>query len=362
MAAYIALPQIDPTVIKPLPLSERTDPAYGDKRSGIISETSTLPAALSPTVIEGMLRRDLNFNGLIVTDALNMSGLTLYFNQGEAAVRAVEAGADMLIRPSDPDATFRGLRQAVQAGRISEKRLDQSVLRILATKYDLGLVQQRFTSIEQVDRLLSNRNVNALAQEISESAVTLVRNDAGLLPLNKLKLNARVFNLAITNGDDRLSIAESFILAMRRGGKPVDTLVLDERSSEEEARQVIESAQKADITIVSLYGRVRSGEARSVGLPKVGARTLAALIGQRIPLIAISFGNPYLLLEFPQLSTYIVAYGDMPSLQTAAARALLGEISFTGRLPISLSSLYPRGTGILLRGREQERKREKTQR
>src|SRR5215213_2332594 len=129
MAAYIALPQIDPTVIKPLPLSERTDPAYGDKRSGIISETSTLPAALSPTVIEGMLRRDLNFNGLIVTDALNMSGLTLYFNQGEAAVRAVEAGADMLIRPSDPDATFRGLRQAVQAGRISEKRLDPSVLR-----------------------------------------------------------------------------------------------------------------------------------------------------------------------------------------------------------------------------------------
>src|SRR5213075_1884785 len=141
---------------------------------------------------------------------------------------------------------------------------------------------------------------NDLADDIAQDAITLVRNDAKLLPLN-LTATTRVFNLAITNGDDRAFIATPFIGAMSRGGIKMDTKVLNE------------------------------------------------LISRNARLVGISFGNPFILMGFPKLQTYIVAYGDMPSLHEESAQTLLGKTDFKGRLPISLPGLYPRGTGIQLK-------------
>ena len=278
-----------------------------------------------------------------------MSGLTIYFKQDEAAIRAVLAGADMLLKPADPDAVARGLREAVRSGRITEKRIEDSARRILAAKYDLGLVQQRIAPLEQIDRVVAGRETIALAQEIADHAITLVRDNAKMLPVKPSGTGTRIFNLAITNGDDRLWVAQPFVGTMMRAGRRVETVALDDRSTEAEVRKALERAQKADIVIASLYGRVRTGQARSVGLPEPGARALRELIARKAPVIGISFGNPYLLQEFPELQAYLVAYGDMPSLQRAAARAVLGEIDITGRLPITLPSLYARGTGIQLK-------------
>jgi beta-N-acetylhexosaminidase len=169
------------------------------------------------------------------------------------------------------------------------------------------------------------------------------------VPLKNLKSEARIFNLAITNGDDRLWVANTFAGMMTRGGQKMETVVLDDRSSTAEIENALEKAKSADLVIASLYGRVRTGQARSVGLPEPGARALNALLEKKVKVIGISFGNPYLLQNFPVLRTYVVAYGDMPSLQQAVARALLGEIDITGRLPISLPNLYPRGTGIQMK-------------
>ncbi|HXM34657.1 MAG TPA: glycoside hydrolase family 3 C-terminal domain-containing protein, partial [Pyrinomonadaceae bacterium] len=185
--------------------------------------------------------------------------------------------------------------------------------------------------------------------EIAEHAITLVRDEDKLVPFSNLNPEARIFNLAITNGDDRLFITNSFVSTMTRCGRKVETLVLDDRSSNEEVQKALEHAKDADIVIASLYGRVRSGEMRSVGLPDPGTRALAALIAAKKPIIGISFGNPYLLMNFPELRSYLVAYGDMPSLQQAAARALLGQLDISGKLPISLPGLYTRGTGIQLK-------------
>jgi beta-N-acetylhexosaminidase len=278
-----------------------------------------------------------------------MSGLTLYFTQEEASVRALEAGADLLLKPADPDAAFRGVREAVMKGRIKEQRINESAGRILAAKYDLGLVKQRFTPLDAIDRSVAGSASLELAREIAEHAITLVRNEDNLVPMRSIKPEAHIFNLAITNGDDRLWIANAFVSAFERSGSKIETLVLDERSSDAEIQKVLEQAKRADIVIASLYGRVRTGQARSVGLPEPGAKALSALITSKVPLIGISFGNPYLLQSFPEMRTYVVAYGDMPSLQQAAAAALLGEIDVTGKLPISLPGLYPRGTGIQLR-------------
>jgi len=345
MVGHIALPQIDATEIRPLPRNLKGKPVDTDEAGEIIDEKATMPATLSP-VMGRILRNDMKFPGLIVTDALSMSGLTIYFTPEESAVRALEAGADMLLKPVDVDATFRGVRDAVKSGRLTEQRIEESARKILAAKYDLGLLEQRITPVDAIDRLVSSKEVYKLASEVAERAVTLVRDEDKLLPLKNLKPEARVLNLAITNGDDRNWIGNTFVTRLGRSGLKVDSIVLDERSTEQEIQKALERARSSDIVFASMFGRVRSGQAASVGLPDAGARALSAMIVGKTPVIGISFGNPYLLQNFPGLRTYVVAYGDMPSLQHAVARALLGEIDITGKLPISLPGLYPRGTGI----------------
>ena len=348
MVGHIALPQIDPTGVRPLPRNVKSKPIDTDEAGEIIEEKATMPATMSP-VMGNILRNDLKFPGMIVTDALSMSGLTIYFTQEEAAVRALEAGADMLLKPADVDASFRGVLNAVKSGRITEQRVEESARKILAAKYDLGLVEQRLTQIDAIDRTVGSKDVVALATEIAEHAITLVRDEDKLVPLKNLRPDSHVFNLAVTNGDDRNWIANAFVSQLNSSGVKVETVVLDERSSEREVQKAIQRAKSADLVIASLYGRVRSGQALSVGIPESGAHALSALFATKAPIVGISFGNPYLLQSFPGLRTYLVAYGDMPSLQQAAARALLGQIDIVGKLPISLPGLYPRGTGIQLK-------------
>src|SRR6266705_1108554 len=240
MDGHIGLPLIDPTAITPLPQDLKLRPSDADENGEIVNAKGTMPTTLSP-VMNGILRHDLNFDGLIVTDAMSMSGLTIYFTQEEASVRAIEAGADLLLKPADPDAALRGVREAVKQGRLTESRIEESARKVLAAKYDLGLVEQRIKSLDSIDRIVAGKDVAQLAIDIAEHAITLVRNDAGVLPL-KLSPTSRIFNLAITNGDDRLFIAQPFSAAMARGGQKMQTVVLDDRSSEAEVRKALETA------------------------------------------------------------------------------------------------------------------------
>jgi beta-N-acetylhexosaminidase len=350
MSAHIGLPQIDPTQVSPLPRDSILRPAYAEQE--VLTENAVLPGTLSPVVLGGLLRKELGFDGIVVTDALDMSGLTIYFKQDEAAVRAVLAGADMLLKPGDPDAVARGLRDAVKSGRLTEARVEESARKLLAAKYDLGLARQRTAPLEEIDTAVSSPYALKLADEVAGRALTLVRDDARLLQRADgvgLRPGARVFNLAVTNGEDRLFVANPFVAQLARLGLRAETVVLDSRSTEDEVRDASERAQKADVVVASMYGRVRSGAVNSVGLPEQFARALNALLEKRVPVVGVSFGNPYLLQSFPSMRTYLVAYGDMPSLQRAAARALAGRADVTGRLPISLPGLYPRGTGIQLK-------------
>jgi beta-N-acetylhexosaminidase len=328
---------------------EQRRPHYAD--SEVIVENPTLPATLSPAVVGGTLRRDLGFDGLIVTDAMDMSGLTIYFTPGEGAVRAVLAGADMVLKPADTDAAIRGLREAVASGRLTEKRIEESARRLLAAKYDLGLVQQRIAPLEQIDRIVSTSAASKLSDEIGERAITLVRNDAGLVPVSNLPGSERIFVLGITNGDDAPYIASAFTDTLTAGGRKPDETVIDARTLEKDVDFQLDRAKASKLIVVAMYGRVRSGQSNSGALPKPGMRALRKLLERKAPVVGISFGNPYLLQSFPELKTYMVAYGDMPSLQRAAARALVGDIDISGKLPISLRALYARGTGIQLKAR-----------
>src|SRR5437763_8382829 len=241
MSAHIGLPQIDPTQVSPLPADSIMRPAYADQQ--VITENAVLPGTLSPVITGGLLRRDLGFDGIVVTDALDMSGLTIYFKQDEAGVRAVLAGADMLLKPADPDAVLRGLREAVKTGRLTESRIEESARKILAAKYDLGLVRRRVTPLELIDRVVSSPEALKLADEVAEHAVTLVRDGAKLVRRDDgagLRPGPRLFNLAVTNGEDRFSVAGPFASQLARLGRRAETAVLDYRSSDEEVKNAIE--------------------------------------------------------------------------------------------------------------------------
>jgi beta-N-acetylhexosaminidase len=287
----------------------------------------------------------MNFDGLVVTDAMSMSGLTLYFNQDEAAVRAFLAGADILLKPADVDLSLKGLKDAVKSGRISEDRVNESVKKQLAWKYELGLVKQKITPIEEIDKVISSNATRILSTEIADNAMTLVKNEENVLPLAKDK---KVFYLGITNGDDRSFSGVSFQREMRANGYRFESIVLDDRSTEEETNAALKKASEADVVLAGLFGRVRSGARSSVGLPDSAARVLRQILGSDKKVVSLSFGNPYLLKNFPEMKTYVVAYGDMVSLQRAAAKAVSGAIDFAGKLPITVGG-YSRGTGLNLK-------------
>ena len=224
--------------------------------------------------------------------------------------------------------------------------MEESARKILAAKYDLGLVEQRITPIDTIDRIVGSKDVLALATEIAEHAVTLVRDEDKLVPLKNLKPESRVFNLAMTNGDDRFGSRIRLFPRLNRSGLKVETVVLDERSTEQEVQKAIERAKSADLVLASLYGRVRSGQKSSVGIPDAGARALSALIEAKTPIVGISFGNPYLLQSFPGLAN--LHRGVWRHAEFAAGRCARvdGRDRYRGQLPISLPGLYPRGTGI----------------
>ncbi len=338
MVGHISLPQLDATQAQPLKISEKA--AYTD--SQVITEAATIPATLSPAVVTGILKKEMNFDGLVVTDAMDMSGLTLYFNPDEAAVRAVLAGNDVLIKPASSDAPLRGIREAVRAGRITEARIDESVRKILAWKYQLGLKDNKITALDAIDTIVSGKETRQLADEIAQNALTLVKKEESFLPLPAA---AKVAVLCITNGEDRGFVGNILTSALRQNGLKTERIVIDERSTAKEIEDAISKSKKADFVVAGLYGRVRSGAKNSIGLPDAGEKVLREVLKSEAKTVSVSFGNPYLLLGFPEMKNYAVAYGDMPSLQRAAADKITGKSEFKGKLPITIGE-FARGTGL----------------
>lgn len=342
MIAHIALPQIDGEEISPL-----ANYRGGDAEAGaeIVKEKATIPATLSYKVQTEMLRKDMGFKGLIVSDAMSMSGLTLYFTQEEAGVRAFLAGTDILEKPADVDAMLLGLADAVRSGRIPMDRLNESVRRQLAWKYEVGLFSERITPIDQIDTIVSGAETTKLTDEIATKALTLVKNGNGTIPLDRTK---RIAVLGISNGFDGPLTMASLNGSLRAAGVRFTPAYIQENSTPEQVEAARQAVNGADVVVVGLYGRVRSGAKNSVGIPESGAAILRNLIAANKTVIGISFGNPYVLGAFPEMDSYLVAYGDMPSLQRAAGRGLTGQQDITGRLPITLPGLFPRGTGSQL--------------
>jgi beta-N-acetylhexosaminidase len=348
MSAHIALPQIETELAAPVRALGERETAAAEFLSTAESGASrvTLPGTLSPKILTGLLREELKFNGLIVTDALSMAGVAARYTPAESAVRAIKAGADMILKSPDLDAAIAGIKQAVANGEIAESRLNASVERILRAKAALGLHTKRAVDLNEVDRVVSDPKFNRIADEIADRSITLVRDERKLLPLKAENGKARLLNLTFTDEEDR-AITKPFVDELRARRARVESYTLDQRSTEAEIERALSRfrAESFDAVIYSVAVRARSGKG-SVALPKAGQRIAERLINSQAPLVVISFGNPYLLAAMPESPSYLLAYSPFPVSQRAAAKALVGEIEISGKLPVTLPGLYPRGHGM----------------
>jgi beta-N-acetylhexosaminidase len=348
MSAHIALPQIEAAPVAPLRVLSEREAAAAEFRSETEADASkvTLPATLSPKILTGILRQDLKFNGVIVTDAMVMAGIAARYTPGESAVRAILAGADVIEKLPDIDAGIAGIKQAVAKGDLSVARIEASVERILRAKAALGLSVRRTVDLNEVDRFVNDPKLLAIAEQIAARSLTLVRDKQALLPLKFEKGKGRLLNITFTDEDDR-AVTRPFVEELRTHVENVESFTLDLKSTEPEVDRALSRlrATAFDAVVFSIAVRARSGKG-SAALPKAGVTIAHRLIASQAPLLVISFGNPYLLGAMPQSPSYLLAYNLFPVSQRAAARALVGETDLNGKLPVSLPGLYPRSHGL----------------
>lgn len=336
MIAHVSLPGLDPTAA-PLRATAPHENPYTRDATEAAGE-ATVPASLSGAIIEGLLRRDLGFRGLVVADALDMGGIMNHYDPGEAAVRALLAGADLIPKSPDTNAAMAGVRRAVETERIPMERLDRSVERILTAKARLTAPRP---DDERIFRFVDRPEHRAVAEEIAARSLTLVREAPGTLPLTH---DSRVVHLVVSDGGSSVGETLEGSLAKRLASPP-ETFVLDRGSREEDLAPILEAASRSDVVLLSLFVRFRTGQG-NLALPPLARETVSRLLAAGSRVAAVSFGNPYLLRDLPELSTYVAAYGGQDVVQTAAARALFGEAAVGGRLPVSIPGIAARGDGI----------------
>ena len=291
------------------------------------------PATLSSRILTGLLRNELHFEGLVVTDAMDMGGITVRYAPGEAAVRAFVAGADALLMPPVPDAAFEGLQYAMKSGRISRERLDASVRRILHAKAKLGLDKDRLVDINAINEKFGHVAWQTEAQEISDRGVTLLRDtQQHRLPLDAAK-PTRALLLAFY-ADPEPYPAEDLERELRARFDSLTTLRADTRFVKADTLK-LPPPDSYDVAILALFVRV-SDRKGNVDVPAEQAALAEQLFKTGKPVIAAAFGSPYLIERFPQAETWLAAFGISDVAQISAARALFGEIPVHGHLPVTI--------------------------
>lgn len=308
---------------------------------------TSLPASLSPRITQELLRRDLGFAGLVVTDALDMSGVTKHYGTGEAAVRALQAGADVLLLSEDPYAARAAIQEAIREGVLSERRIDASVLRVLQAKEWLGLHRERMIDVERVRSRVAASENRAAGHVIALRGLTLLRNEGGVLPITAP--HRRILNITLSDSDEPSTGAyfSEQVKAMAPSAE-VTTLRLDSRSGAEAFEAALRQAAAADVVLVPAFTYVRAWSGR-IALPEQLQRFLDRLIDAGRPVVLVSFGNPYIPVGLArQPDAYVAAYGASEITQRAAAEAIFGRSGFSGKLPITIPNLYAYGDGLTL--------------
>jgi beta-N-acetylhexosaminidase len=304
-----------------------------------------IPSTLSSAILTDLLKKDLGFKGIIVTDALEMAGIVKGFSTGDAAVRALEAGADVLLMPTDPEAVVKAVTAAVQSGRLTRQRIQESVIKILAAKERVGLARKRFVDLEGISDVVDAPESNEKAQEIADHAVTLVRNGSAMIPL--AAPDKACYAIMAEN---RLSAeGQGFTQEVRKVASRAAVTTWDPTFSRQQVDEAVGRLVGCESYVVAAFASVGAYRGTVGMLGGELPHAVEALISTGKPVALIALGNPYVLRNFGNVTAYLATYSNVAPSEIAAARALLGEIAITGHLPVTIPGQAAYGEGIQLR-------------
>jgi beta-N-acetylhexosaminidase len=316
-----------------------------------LDPTPNTPTTLSNPIVTGVLRREMGFEGVIYTDSMGMAGVTALYKPGEAAVRAIKAGNDVVLHSPDDAAAFAAIKAAVESGEIPSAQIEKSVERVLRAKARTGLNRIRAVNLDALPNIVGGRAHQAVADEVSQRSITLVKDTRNQVPL-KLAKDAQILYLSILDSPGGWRIAapsRAFIPELKRRWRGVTCVELSERSTANELELVRAMAPRYDAVIASVFVRAASGSGR-MDLPANMQGLLRAIVRQtdqsRKPFVTVLFGNPYTATFLPDVPAMILTYDFYDRAERSAVRAIAGEAPITGKLPIGLPGLAERGAGL----------------
>jgi beta-N-acetylhexosaminidase len=317
---------------------------------------TTKPASVSAKVIQGVLQKELGFKGLVVTDAIDMNGLKNLFSGTEAeksaaeAVAAVKAGNDMVIIPGDVDGAYNGLLRAVKSGEIAESRLDQSVLKILCIKAATGTVQNRFVDLNAVQAAVAQPESLALARQVAERAITLVRDDAKLVPM---KTAAKTVAIVFTDHARATDAGRAFSSELRKRVEGAKVYFVDSSNASAQHDEILAAVASADRVIAvaeAMPNPHRTTAGHASGSAALEAQSLALLssvvAAAPAKTVVAALGNPYTGGSIAGVTSYVCTFSDTILSAASLVGALYGESPIHGRLPVTIPAMAERGTGL----------------
>jgi beta-N-acetylhexosaminidase len=304
--------------------------------------SDSIPATASVNVTTGLLRNTMKFDGMIVTDALAMKGITNLFPAGEAAKRAFQAGADVLLMSPDTDTAIDSITAAVDRGEITMERLDRSVRKMLQYKQWAGLDTGRFVDVNAVSSVVADSEHLALVKTVARRSVTVLGNESGVLPLRNLS-GKRVVDVVFADSEDPDAADDLHDELFER--KRMELVRIDPRSNQQEFDDLQKKLKGADLIICQFQYYTRS-EAMTGFLSKKVGEAMNAIAAMKKPFIIVSLGNPYIAMDIPKPDAYVVTYGASRASVEAAAEVLFGEQPAVGKLPITIPGRYAFGDGV----------------
>lgn len=317
------------------------------------------PASISAKVVTGLLKEQLGFHGLVVTDALDMAGLTKVFTgseheiAGSEAVAAVLAGNDMVIIPGDVDGAANGLLNAVKDGKISQARINESVLKILRVKASLGLDRTRFVDLSAVDTNVARPENLAIAQKAADESITLVSDTGKLVPLLSAAQPSEIVAVVFTDRTQGSEGDRAFVLELRKRARDAQIFLVDGANAGFIANEVLATVKKAEHVIAvaeAVPNPRRTTEGRaggSVGLDSKPLQLLSEIVaaaGEKT--IVVAFGNPYTGGSIPGIRSYVCTFSNTAASASSLVGALFGETPIHGRLPVTIPGFAKRGAGL----------------
>jgi beta-N-acetylhexosaminidase len=310
-----------------------------------LSDKPLIPGTLDPNVLGRLLVDSLHYDGLIVSDALEMRGVTSVFKPGEAAVAAINAGVDLIILSPNEDLAIEAVLKAVQDSTISEARIDASLRKLLHWKFQLGLFENKTSDLDYMTTIVGHRDHRVISERIARESITLLRNEKNILPLAPTK-HKRIVLIGVAN-DRSGTTGKALADEMAKYHPSVQFMSLNPRTTAAQQQAILQAARAADVTIVATYYTVVAGELTSTPGPR--ERFLKQIQDVSKPSVVLALGNPYTMSIMPKAEAHVVAWSGHEQHVSSIAAALFGASDISGRIPVTIPELYAIGSGLDLK-------------